>query len=600
MKKNTLLRFAALAATAFGLAACDLAIENPTSGDTRRVLGSPEDAEALLSTYYKRWSSGVYGSTGDLEGMANVMSLMNYSSLANNCQNNHLPFAGASNTNTPGNVCGGEQVRLYQFMNEVARVASSVLTQMDSGLVIGETNPAATDARNLRARAWGEFLRGLSLGYVALMHDSSSIVSPNMLQTEPACNRDVSGTCTGQLQHYSVVADSAYAAFTRAIAFAETAPNPGGDGFPIPDSWLPSPTNWDVANFVRLIRSYRARIRANMARTSADAVDWAAVVADVENGNTDDHYIVTSTTTGPSNGWRQQYNSYDTWHQMPPFIIGMADVSGSYEAWIATPLTARGAGNTGFFMVTPDLRFPQGATRTAQQSDFTLTSCQASSGGQGCKRYFYNRPAGDDVFSGQGWGWSNYGFARFRSWAQRGDGGSARNGKTLFMTKSELDLIRAEGLYKLGGNDAQVATLINNSRTRGMGPITGFACPTGGCARGGGLPAVLAVRTSAATGTMPACVPKVPTGTTSPVVRCGDLWDALKYEKWIETAYTHYAPWYLDMRRWDDLPKDTPLFWPVPFQDLQARGRPVSALYGTGLGTGNAPNSTAPGSAYGW
>jgi hypothetical protein len=98
---------------------------------------------------------------------------------------------------------------------------------------------------------------------------------------------------------------------------------------------------------------------------------------------------------------------------------------------------------------------------------------------------------------------------------------------------------------------------------------------------------------------MPNCVPKVPTGPTGPVV-CGDLWDALKYEKRMETAYTSYAPWFLDGRRWDDLPKDTPLFWPVPFQDLQARGRPTTALYGTGVGSGNAANSTAPGSAYGW
>ena len=600
MKKTTLLRFAVAAAMGFTLAACDLAIENPTSGDTKRVLGSPDDAEALISTYWKRWSSGVYGSTGDIEGMANVMSLMNYSSLANNCQNNHLPFAGASNTNSPGNVCGGEQVRLYQFMNEVARVSSTVLEQMDNGLVLGSTIPAATDARNLRARAWAEFLRGLSLGYLAMVHDSSSIVSPKMDQTEPECNKDVSGTCTGQLKAYTVVMDSAYAAFARAIAYAQTTPNPGGDGFPIPDSWMPGTFGgWSVNNFVRLIKSYRARFRANVARRASETVDWAQVVADAQQGLQVDYYVVTSTTSGPGNGWRQQYNSYDTWHQMPPFFIGMADQSGSYQAWIEQPLTARGAGNTGFFMVTQDLRFPQGASRSAQQSDFTLTSCSASSGGQGCKRYFYNRPGGDDVFSGQGWGWSNYGFARFRSWAQRGDAGSARNGKTLFMTIAEMDLLQAEGLYKLGGNDAAVAALINKTRTRGMDTLQGFTCPTGGCARGGGLPAVLALRTTAATGAYPACIPKVPTGPTGPLV-CGDLWEALKYEKRIETAYTHFAPWYLDNRRWDDLPKDTPLFWPVPYQELQARGRPTTALYGTGLGSGNAPNSTAPGSAYGW
>src|SRR6185436_5307451 len=101
MKKNTLLRFAVAAAMGVTMAACDLAIENPTQGDQQKVISSPDDAEALISTYWKRWHSGVYGSTGDIEGMANVFSLMNYSSLANNCQNSHLPFSGASNTNNP-------------------------------------------------------------------------------------------------------------------------------------------------------------------------------------------------------------------------------------------------------------------------------------------------------------------------------------------------------------------------------------------------------------------------------------------------------------------------------------------------------------------
>jgi hypothetical protein len=606
MKKKTLLRFAVAAATGLTLTACDLAIDNPTQGDSKRVLSSPDDAEALISTYWKRWLSGVYGSTGNIEGMANVFSLMNYSSLANNCQNNHLPFAGANNTNTPGNVCGGEQVRLYQYMNEVARVSSTILTQMDSGLTLGSSLPLATDGRNLRARAWAEFLRGLSLGYVAMLHDSSSIVSPNMSQSEPECSRDaLSGICTGKLNNYTVVADSAYAAFDRAITWAQTTPNTGSGAFPIPDTWMPSPDiTWDVTNFVRIVRSYRARIRANMARRASETVDWAAVVADAQNGLNRDYFVNVQTGSGIGISWRQQYDSFDTWHQMPPFIIGMADTSSNYANWIAQPLSARGSGNVGFFMITPDLRFPQGATRAAQQADAVITntatnSCGQNSGGQACRRYFYNRPTGNDVFSGQGWGWSNYGFIRFHSWVVRGDAGTARIGKTPLMMKAELDLLQAEGLYKLGGNDAQVAALINLSRTPGMGTSTIGSC-TNTCARGGGLPDVLPLRTSAATGTLATgCVPRVPTGPSGPLV-CGDLWEALKYEKRIETAYTHFAPWYFDGRRWDDLPKDTPLWWPVPYQELQARGRPVTALYGTGLGTGMAPNSTAPGSAYGW
>ena len=73
-------------ATAVGLTACEkqLIVTNPNSGETERVLGTPNDAEALMGTYYKRWSSGVYGSTTSIEGMASIFSLMNYSSLANN------------------------------------------------------------------------------------------------------------------------------------------------------------------------------------------------------------------------------------------------------------------------------------------------------------------------------------------------------------------------------------------------------------------------------------------------------------------------------------------------------------------------------------
>jgi hypothetical protein len=147
-----------------------------------------------------------------------------------------------------------------------------------------------------------------------------------------------------------------------------------------------------------------------------------------------------------------------------------------------------------------------------------------------------------------------------------------------------------------------VATLVNITRTRGMDTTitkaAGFSFPAGGVARGGGLPAVAALRTSAATGAAPVCVPKIPDAAGN--LTCGSLLEALKYEKRIETAYTSFAPWFFDSRRWDDLPKDTPLFWPVPYQELQARGRPTSALYGTGLGSNSAANSTAPGSAYGW
>lgn len=554
----------AVLGAAIGLGACEeqLTVTNPNSGDTKRVLGTPNDAEALISTYWKRWMSGVYGSTANLEGMANIFSLMNYSSLANNCQNSHAPFSGATNFNQPGNTCSGEQFRLYTFMGEVNRVSSSFLTQMDEGLTLG------SDARNARARAWAYFLNGLAIGYTALAHDSAAIVSPGMSSEDP-----------GKLVGYRTLHDSAMAYFQLAID--ETNKNASGDqGFPIPNAWLPSPTSWTKANFVQLIRSHRARIRANMARTPAEraAVDWASVIADAQNGITANHNITTSTTVGPGISWRSQYDTFGLWHQMPPFFIGMADVSGTYAAWIATPLGDRGSGAQGFFMTTPDLRFPQGATRAAQQADFAITSCNAAS--TVCKRYFVNRPGGGDQFAGLGWGFSNYDFVRFRSWNTSGDG-TARNGNTPIMVLAEMDMLQAEGLFR-AGNFAAAGALVNKTRTaNGLPAITTFDATTpvpGGAS----------------------CVPQVPKGPNFNTVGCGTLFDALKYEKRIETAYTHYLAWYLDGRGWGDLPVDTPLYWATPFQDLQARGVATSAIYGTGIGAGNAPGSVSARSVYGW
>jgi hypothetical protein len=551
----------------------------------------------------------VYGSTTDLEGMANVMSLMNFSSLANECQNSHFPFSGSSNVNSPGNTCNGNQFRLYSVLGEVQRVATNLLAQMDAGTLDLGNTIAATDQRNIRARSFAEFLRGISLGYVAMMHDSGAITSPKMGTSAADCVPDaLTGVCIGALRYYTEVMDSAYAALQRSIDYANTpiATMTGGNGFPLPATWLaictPTATNTTVGcapggisntQFVQIIRSFRARLRANVARTPAEraAVDWTSVIADVQNGIPTDMMQVTSTTVGPTNSWRNQYESFTTWHQMPPFIIGMADTSGAYNIWLNTPLGDRGAGNTGFFMKSGDLRFPQGATRATQQADLVISTCNVSQ--TPCKRYFANRTAANDQFSGPGWGWSNYDFVRFHSWNGKGDANSARNGSTTEFTLAELNLLRAEGEYRKG-NFATACALVNISRNAGSGqPYL----------MGGGLPLIVTCDATTpvpgTAGPQGTCVPKAPIGAGNTLV-CGTLWEALKYEKRIETAYTAYTPWYLDERGWGDLPENTALFWAIPYQELQARGRPISALYGAGVGVGNAPNSVAAKGTYGW
>ena len=225
-------------------------------------------------------------------------------------------------------------------------------------------------------------------------------------------------------------------------------------------------------------------------------------------------------------------------------------------------------------MVTPDLRFPQGTTRATQRADFLRDSCNAAS--TACKRYFVNRDPGGDQFAGLGWGWSNYDFVRFNSWVTSGDG-TGLNGNLVFMDKTEIDMIRAEGLIR-AGDHAGAAALINLTRVPN------------------GLPAVTATASGGLSGN--ACVPKRPVPGGG--VACGDLFEAMKWEKRIETAFVHFAAWWIDHRGWGDLAEGLPLFWAVPYQDLQARGYTTGQLYGAGPGIGMAPNSVAGPSTYGW
>jgi hypothetical protein len=585
---RNLIKVGALAGMVAALGACEkqLEVTNPNSPDTRRVLATPADAEALLSGYYKRFHSGLYGGLGNVNGMANMLSLANYSSLANNCQNARTPFTGVSNTNNPGNVCAGEQQSVYFVEGEVNRVAASVLKQLDDpAFTLGST------AQNARARAFAEFLSGAALGYIAVLYDSAAVISAAMSSED-----------AGALVDYLTVMDSSMAAFDRAIAAANDGSVTGLGGFPIPNTWLPSPTVWSAANFTRLIRSYKARLVSNVARTPAERAKpcylvagardcggatgrWDLIIADAQNGISSDHLLTTSTTGGPGHAWAAQYDTYGLWHQMPGFLLGMADgTAGNYDAWTKIPIADRSAP---LFINSPDKRMPQGANRAAQQGDFAVSSCQAAA--QVCKRYFVNRASGGDQSVGAGWGFSNYDFVRFHAWRLAGSTGSAQNGDLLFMAKAEMNMIEAEGRFRTGDLTG-AATLVNNSRTR---------------SEASGGPA-LAAMAADGSGTAPDCVPRVPLtnyGLSSATLGCGTLWEALKYEKRMETAYTHFAAWFLDSRGWGDLPIGTPLYWATPYQDLQARGKPASALYGTGPSNNpsNAANSaTAAVGTYGY
>lgn len=553
---HKLIRYAALAG-AISLGACSeesLEVTNPNDPETDRVLASPRDAEALLGSYYRRWHAGMHDGTGNQWAMSSVMSFANYSSLANVCLNMRAGIPRATNDNSISNTCSGEQSRVYFVEGEVARVASNILERFNQdGYTLGDV------VQDHRARAFAEFLRGVSHGYLALVYDSAAVVSVGQDPEDP-----------GALRGYMEVMDSAYVALANAITHAQAAEAAGG--IDIPQAWIPTSMTLDMPTFIQVIRSYRARLRANVARNPAEraAVDWAAVIADAQNGITEDFDNITDNTSGPDNDWPDQYMSFGLWHQMPPWIMGQADTSGAYASWIAQPLDDRGTTGA-FFMITPDQRFPQGGSRAAQQADFAIVSCDDVAP---CERYFVNRPSGEDQSAGLSWGQSNYDFVRFHTWRQ-GQGGE---GSFPFLTVTELNMLEAEGHIR-AGNYGAAATLINLTRTTN-----------------GGLPAVTGTVDGGLAGN--ACVPKMAVNAAHSgggTVTCGNLMEAMKWEKRLETLLTHFMAWFLDSRGWGDLPEGTPTHWAPPWQDLQVRRANIYSI-----GTGTQGGGAAGPSTYGW
>lgn len=584
----------AAVALTLGPAACTLEVVSPNDPTRVQVKQTPPDLENYLGTLYRRWSNAMYTGQNNVGAMALVMAFETFSTQGNGCMNARVGIPRTGNDNSPGNSSKDCQRPVYYLASEAGRGGAEVIRRMNEGLTFGSP---AQDARN-RAFSW--FINGIANGYIAMVYDSAAIVSPSDPLT-PASIPD-----PGTLSGYQEVMAFALAALDSARANAQLATTfTVGANFPLPANWMFTPNQMTAAEFIKVVRSYAARLRAGVARTPDEraAVDWDRVIADAQNGITADHSIITSTTTGPNDAWVANLTGGGLLSQMTPFILGMADKTGAYQAWIATPLATRGTGSL-FFMQTDDQRFPQGATRAAQQADFALTSCSGAS--QACKRFFVNRIT-TDPGAAASWGGSQYDVARFISWKTSGATGSGLNGPMVFMTVAEISLLEAEGQIRKGNLGAAAALIDRTRAACGPGgvPVGCSPRPAGNGLPGepgGGMPrlsgVIGALDTPVPGGA--ACVPRVPVNARSEgggTTKCGDIFEALKWEKRIETMLTNFAAWFFDARGWGDLVVDTPVHWAPPYEDLLARGYPEARIYSTG---GLNPTGGAGRSGYGW
>jgi len=568
------LRLLVCGVVAAGLAACQepLVVDNQNQADKDRTLATAADLETFIGSTYAVAHQGTLGGNDGLQTQLMVMAFENVSALANFGMGPRGAIPRTPIDNTPNAAGDPGNLRDFNFEHRAARMATLGLAKLKT-VVIGN---GPSDPRNARAAAFAHFTLGVALGNLSLAYDSGSIVTENddFNATIPLSGyKDVNKAALAHL-------DSAIAIVRRTSAF----PN-------LPDIWVKG-NALTSDQFIRLIRSYKARFRAGVARTPTDRadvgaggiVDWNQVILDAaDSGLTSDLIIAMDPSAGWDMAWVAQHYATGSanWHQMSQFILGMADTSGGYDTWLSTTRFSR----TPFLVVSPDRRLPQGATRAAQVGDTLrpgFRSFYVGTSANPGRPFVRNRPAGLDQ-PGDPFGISMYDFYRSRSFFS-----AARIGLYPVMTAAEIRLLAAEGYLRLG-NFAAVMQRINLTRADSLR---------------GNLPALAGLAdtlTAVPGGT--ACVPRVPDAAQNfRKSKCGNIWDALKWEYRIETMYTGYGMWYFAGRGWGDIPEGTASNWPVPWQELFLR---QEAIYGRG-GLGQ-PGSAARGNyglfdggVYGW
>ncbi len=499
-----------------GMVGCpDLDVTNTNAPDRARALATPGDVESLIGGGFSSWHGALY-----YGGPTMALSAVSFEHTAPWANSGVEYYARIPRVPTD-NIAGGANVNnLTQAWTRAYRAIAAVrdgLSSIEGGLDLGDDE--------LRAQAYGKFIQGIAHGTVALLYDSGFVYDETV---EPA---DVA------LVGYQDVMTAALGYFAEAVTLA------GQGTFTTPELWMGQPvTNTTLG---QLAHSMAARYRAAVARSPTEraAVNWAAVVADANAGITADWELVNDCINLCDEAL--YYRNYPGWTMMPMWIIGMADQSGEYQAWINTPTLDKRE----FISVTPDTRFPQGADEATQ----ILNTGSWFEIAEGDERLIGAKPDRGT------WRWAFYKNWTFQTQAENFEG------NTPLVTVREMKALVAEADYR-AGSMGPVATFVNETRT-----LHGLQATDAG-------------------GTNADCVPKLPNGT------CGDLWEMFKWEARLEVQFRGplRIGWFLNGRGWGDLMEGSVLHWPVPYTEMQILGQSAYNFGGAG------GNSAAPVGTYGY
>jgi hypothetical protein len=298
--------------------------------------------------------------------------------------------------------------------------------------------------------------------------------------------------------------------------------------FTTPNTWAAQAIS--SAQLIRLANSLEARFMTAVARTPADraAVDWNRVLTLIDAGITADFGV---NMDGPSGIWSKGSGLKAASSQgggIAQRFAGPADQSGRWQAAERVDPAVRD-----WFLIETDDRRVHAAGKT----DESGTVLELRKNAQGAL-IINNGPQRGNWFQ------TPYATTKYRTISQTNIGFAPE------LTVREMNLLKAEGLIRLN-RAAEALPLINPSRAAaGLQPVT-------------------------VNGDQSArCVPRRLTRA------CGNLMDALIYEKRWETLLQSGGLAYFDARGWGILLKGTPLHFPVPALELNALPMPVYTFGG--------------------
>lgn len=513
------IKLALAAAAMIAVSACaDLNVQNPNEPDTNRALSSPSDVEALIAGSFRTYYVNTFNYYGP--GMAlGTMSNEWTSSWGNSGMRDYSSEPRIAINNSSTYTYAYAIQNAWYNMYRAIKGASDGLRAINGGLKIVGTDGVDNTAR---ATAWAHFVMGISYGFLSNLYDKA-------FEYDETTDLQAGAL---ELKDYKEINAYAMTHLNKAIDIASK------NSFTIPDTYVNGVTT-SSADFVKIMHSYAARYMAQNARTVAErqALDWTTIAAHADAGLM-------------SKAWGPQGDAYNNWWDDLAWAsgdpgwgfydlqsLGVADVSGGFQAWIAKPPASR----TPFVITSPDRRV-MGAGGPKTSGTYVL---------------WHNSIP---FLAARG----TYHFSNYNGHDRWGEQGDVGTGQLPGTDPRENVLIKAEALY-WKGDKAGSAALVNQTRVAN-----------------GQLPPVDA---NGASGTD--CVPKLGNGT------CGNLLEAIKYEKLLELFALVPGGRFFDERAWGDLVKNTATQFPVPGKELDVLQLPAYTFGGEG------GQSAAPGGQYG-